>query len=151
MTLEFLQEEMKTAMKSGEKVRKDVLSNCIGAIKKMAIDKGCREKISEDLILDALRKEEKMLVEQLETCPSDREVLRAEFLLKLNILREYLPQLISDPEIIRAIIIGETRAADLTVSKANKGKVMKLLMPIFKGKYDMKMVNIVLAEEGIND
>ena len=49
MTLEQLQHSMMNAMKQGDKVRKDVLSSAIAAIKKVAIDKGCRDNVLKNL------------------------------------------------------------------------------------------------------
>lgn len=41
MTMEQLQKEMISAMKSGDKFRKGVISTTIAQIKRVAIDKGC--------------------------------------------------------------------------------------------------------------
>ena len=43
MTLEILQKEMIAAMKSKDGFRKDTISSLIAAVKKVAIDKGCRD------------------------------------------------------------------------------------------------------------
>ena len=50
MTLETLQKEMVKAMKEKEKVRKAVFSNLVAAVKKTAIDKKCKDNISEELV-----------------------------------------------------------------------------------------------------
>jgi uncharacterized protein YqeY len=47
MTLETLQNEMIQAMKNQNRTRKLVLSEMIGIIKNAAIDKGCRDNITE--------------------------------------------------------------------------------------------------------
>ena len=146
MTIEQLQHSMMSAMKNGDRVRKDVLSSAVAAIKKAAIDKGCRDNITEELVMEVLRKEEKTLQEQVDTCPAEREELKQEYTTKLTILKEYLPELLNDPVKIKSIIDALVAAADIVPTKANKGAVMKVVMPNLKGKTDMKIVNQVVAE-----
>ena len=56
MTLEKLQEQMITAMKNGDKPRKTAISGYIAAVKKVAIDKGCRDNITEEMVNETLTK-----------------------------------------------------------------------------------------------
>ena len=146
MTLEYLQREMTIAMKESDTELRDVLRSAIGAIKKVAIDKRCE--ITEELINDVLIKEAKILQEQIDTCPIERQEMIEEYSNKLFKLKTYLPKIMNDPEEIRAIVIGELAAAGIESVKANKGAVMKTLMPIFKKlNADMKIVNQIIAEE----
>lgn len=146
MTLEYLQKEMTIAMKESDTELRDVLRSAIGAIKKMAIDKRCE--ITEELINDVLIKEAKILQEQIDTCPIERQEMAEEYGNKLFKLKTYLPKIMNDPEEIRAIVIGELAAAGIEPVKSNKSVVMKTLMPIFKKlNADMKIVNQVITEE----
>ena len=146
MTLEILQREMTIAMKESDTELRDVLRSAIGAIKKMAIDKRCE--ITEKLINDVLIKEAKILQEQIDTCPIERQEMAEEYGNKLFKLKTYLPKIMNDPEEIRAIVIGELAAAGIEPVKSNKGVAMKTLMPIFKKlNADMKIVNQVITEE----
>lgn len=146
MTLEYLQKEMTIAMKESDTELRDVLRSAIGAIKKMAIDKRCE--ITEELINDVLIKEAKILQEQIDTCPIERQEMAEEYGNKLFKLKAYLPKIMNDPEEIRAIVVGELAAAGIKPVKSNKGVVMKTLMPIFKKlNADMKIVNQVITEE----
>lgn len=146
MTLEYLQREMTIAMKESDTELRDVLRSAIGAIKKVAIDKRCE--ITEELINDVLIKEAKILQEQIDTCPIERQEMIEEYGNKLFKLKTYLPKIMNDPEEIRAIVIGELAAAGIESVKANKGAAMKTLMPIFKKlNADMKIVNQVIMEE----
>ena len=146
MTLEYLQREMTIAMKESDTELRDVLRSAIGAIKKVAIDKRCE--ITEELINEVLIKEAKILQEQIDTCPVERQEMAEEYGNKLFKLKAYLPKIMNDPEEIRAIVIGELAAAGIESVKANKGVVMKTLMPIFKKlNADMKIVNQVITEE----
>ena len=63
MTLEKLQAEMVTAMKDKNKARKDTISSLIGAVKKTAIDKKCKDNITEALVDEVILKEKKTVQE----------------------------------------------------------------------------------------
>ena len=43
MELQTLQKDMIAAMKAKDKVRKDAISSLVSAVKKVAIDEGCRD------------------------------------------------------------------------------------------------------------
>ena len=45
MELQTLQKDMIAAMKAKDKVRKDAISSLVSAVKKVAIDEGCRDDI----------------------------------------------------------------------------------------------------------
>ena len=144
MTLEILQNDMKQAMKDKNVTARDVLRSVIGAVKKTAIDERCD--ITEELVDRVLLKEKKTLQEQIDTCPADRPILLEEYKNKMTVLDKYCPKLLDNPEEIKDIIVKELAAAGVEPVKANKGAVMKLLMPQFKGKADMKIVNQVIGE-----
>ena len=144
MILEQLQNDMKQAMKDKNVTARDVLRSVIGAVKKTAIDERCD--ITEELVDRVLLKEKKTLQEQIDTCPADRPILLEEYKNKMTVLDKYCPKLLDNPEEIKDIIVKELAAAGVEPVKANKGAVMKLLMPQFKGKADMKIVNQVIGE-----
>lgn len=144
MTLEFLQNEMIHAMKSNNIAKRDVLRSVIAAVKKAAIDNRCEA--TEELIDKVLVKEAKTIQEQIDTCPDERVDLKIKYGSKAAILNEYVPKLMNDPEEIRAIVVRELAAAGIESVKANKGVAMKTLMPQFKGKADMKIVNQAIGE-----
>ena len=142
LTIEVLQKDMMAAMKAGNTVRKAVLSSAISEVKKAAIDKRCKDNITEDLIISVLRKEIKVLNEQIETCTAGKPELKEEFETKKAVLNEYVPQLITDKNDIQGMIYQLTDGIEL--KKSNKGLVMKAIMPQFKGKVDMKAAQEVV-------
>lgn len=144
MTLEILQNEMIKALKEHNKFRKDTISTLVGAVKNAAIAKNCRNNITEELVNEALLKEQKTVREQIETCPESRTDLLEEYNAKLNIINEFAPQLITDSKEIETIVRVGTIGMELT--KANRGKIMKLITPILKGKADMKIVSQVVGD-----
>ena len=147
MTLEILNQEIIKAMKAGDTLTRDVLRSAVGNIKKAAIDKKQKDNITEVLVDEVLLKEQKTLQEMIDTCPKDRVEVLEVYKRKLAKIQCYLPKLMNDPEEIRDIVVRELAAAGIESVKANKGVAMKTLMPIFKGKADMKIVNHVITEE----
>ena len=141
MTLEKLQSEMIAAMKNKDKERKDVISSIIQAVKKFGIDNMCKDNISEEQIDAVILKEKKTVQEMIDTCPAEREELVRGYRAKMAIIDEFAPQLVSDSAEIKAMIEDLVENTDLTLTKADRGKFMK----IFKGKVDMKVANQVLA------
>lgn len=146
MTLETLQKEMISALKSGDKFRKDVLSTLVGAVKKAGIDNQCRDNIPESLVDTVLIKEQKTMQEMIDTCPAERAEILAAYNEKMKIIKEFAPQLLTDPVEIRASVEAILAEAGIEPVKKNKGLVMKTLMPKFKGKADMGIVNQVIGE-----
>lgn len=144
MTLEFLQSEMIHAMKSNNIAKRDVLRSVIAAVKKTAIDNRCEA--TEELIDKVLLKEAKTIQEQIDTCPDERVDLKIEYGSKAAILNEYVPKLLDNPEEIKAMVENQLAIAGIEPLKSNKGAVMKTVMPVFKGKADMKIVNQVIGE-----
>lgn len=142
MTLEQLQKDMITAMKSGEKVRKNVISSLIAAIKRYAIDNGTRDNITEEITDMVILKELKSAKEQIDTCPAEREDLIAEYTTNYEIIKEYAPAQMGEDE-IKALLLE--KYADVIATK-NKGMIMKTVMAELKGKADGKVINKVVAD-----
>ena len=61
MQIEQLQKEMIAAMKAKDKPRKDAISSLVSAVKKTAIDEGCRDDIKEELVNRVILKEMKYI------------------------------------------------------------------------------------------
>lgn len=142
MELEQLRNDMVAAMKARDKERKDAVSSLVSAVKKAAIDEGCRDDVPAALVDRVILKELKTVKEQLDTCPASRDDLRAEYQARYNVIAEYAPQMMSAEE-IKAYI--ENHFAELAASK-NKGQIMKAVMGELKGKADGKVINEVVAE-----
>lgn len=142
MQMEQLQKDMIAAMKAKDKPRKEAISSLVSAVKKAAIDEGCRDDIKEELVDRVILKELKTVKEQVDTCPVERDDLRAEYQFRYDVINEYAPALMSEEE-IRSFITE--KFADLVDSK-NKGMVMKSVMPELKGKADGKLINQVVAD-----
>ena len=142
MQMEQLQKDMIAAMKAKDKPRKEAISSLVSAVKKAAIDAGCRDDIKEDMVDQVILKELKTVKEQIDTCPAEREDLKAEYQFRYDVIQEYAPSLMSEEEIRNFIM---EKFADIVAQK-NKGMIMKNVMPELKGKADGKQINQVVAK-----
>ena len=145
MTLETLQKDMIAAMKAQNKVKKDALSAIIGNIKKTAIDEKCKDNITEELVNRVILKEKKTVQEMIDTCPADRTDTLFALRVRMAIIEEYAPKMMSDEEIKDAILTLLSEAG-LEPVKDNEKKAMKIVMPYFKGKADMSMVRRIFVQ-----
>lgn len=142
MTFDVLQKDMIAAMKARDKARKDSISALVSAVKKVAIDEGCRDDIKEELVDRVILKELKTVKEQIDSCPADRTDLLEEYQARYDVMNEYAPSLMSEDE-VRTFITE--KFADVLATK-NKGMIMKTVMPELKGKADGKVINGVVAD-----
>ena len=142
MELATLQKDMVAAMKAKDKVRKEAISSVISAVKKTAIDEGCRDDIKAELVDRVILKELKTVKEQIDTCPADRTELKAEYQTRYDIISEYAPRLMSAEEVKACI---QEKFAEV-LATGNKGQIMKAVMAELKGKADGKVINEVVTE-----
>lgn len=142
MELEALRQDMIAAMKAKDKPRKEAISSLVAAVKKAAIDAGCREDIPASMVDQVILKEMKTVKEQIDTCPESREDLKAEYQFRYDVISAYAPKQM-DAEEVKAYI-SEKFAGELATK--NKGMIMKAVMADMKGKADGKVINQVVAE-----
>lgn len=142
MNLETLRKDMVAAMKAKDKTTKEAVSTLVSAVKKTAIDEGCRDDVPEELVDRVILKELKTVKEQLDTCPENREDLREEYQARYDVIEKYAPRQMGEAE-IRAYL--EEKFADVLATK-NKGQIMKAVMGDLKGKADGKLINLVVAD-----
>lgn len=146
MKLEILQSAKTEAMKNKDTIRKEAISAMIDAVQKASITSKGRIEITEQLIDEVLIKYQKTIQEMIDTCPADRTDLMNKYIAEMAVVKEFAPQLITDPQTIKDKMLALIMSADLTPDKKNKGAIMKLASVEFKGKADMKIVSQVVAE-----
>lgn len=142
MQFEQLQKDMIAALKAKDKVRKEAISSLISAVKNVAIDEGCRDNITEELVNRVISKEMKMFKEQVDSCPDERVDLKTGYQATYDIIVEYAPILMTDDE-VKSFITDNFSDA---VAAKNKGQIMKLVMAELKGKADGKVINKIVGE-----
>ena len=144
MKLETIQESIKTAMKTHATLEVETLRSVVAAVKKAAIDKKCE--ITEELVDEMLLKEVKIIKEQINTCPASRPEILEEYEHKLMIVENFAPKLVTDEAEITYMIAAALAQEFGAAIPANKGLIMKTVMPTLKGKADMAVANKVIGE-----
>lgn len=144
MTLTFLQNDMQNALKTGDKTRRMVLGDIIASIQKMATAGKTKVAITDTMVDEALIKYQKMIQEMIDTCPVNRAETLADYNQRMEIVKEYAPQMITNPEEIKNMVLAA--AGDMEFSPANRGAFMKTVMPTLKGKVDMKIANQIITD-----
>ncbi|MGN1411093.1 MAG: GatB/YqeY domain-containing protein [Oscillospiraceae bacterium] len=142
MKFQELQNGLKDAMKSRDTERKEAISTLISAVKKVAIDNGQRDNITDDLVDSVILKELKTAQEQVDTCPKDRTEQLAEYTKKLEVIRSYAPVQMSEDDLTSLI---SEKYGEL-IASGNKGIYMKTIMADLKGKADGKLINKVITK-----
>jgi uncharacterized protein len=141
---EQLVAEMKRTMKSGEKARLAVIRLILAAIKQIEVD----ERIELDdarvnVVLDKMAKQRRESIMQFEkgNRPDLIDIEQAE----LAIIKEYLPEALSDEEIGKLIsqAIETTGASELK----QMGQVMGILKPQLQGRADMGKVSQLIKNK----
>jgi uncharacterized protein YqeY len=138
-----LTEDLKQAMRQGDKQRRSTLRLVMAAIKNAEIEK--RRELEEGELLAIIAKEAKQRHESIAQFErGGRQDLADREEAELQILLAYLPEQLSREEIEAQArqIIAEVGAA----SPAQMGQVMRRLMPLMQGKADGKLVSRVVKE-----
>ena len=139
---ERLNEDLKTAMKSGDSTRKDAIRFILSAIKQVEID--TRETLTDERVFGILQTEAKKRRDSSsEARKAGREDLAVKDEYELALIESYLPTQLTREQIeveARAVIaeVGAT-------SPKEQGTVMKVLLPKVKGRADGKLVNEVVG------
>jgi uncharacterized protein YqeY len=138
MTLkERISEDMKTAMRSGEKDRLAVIRLLQAAIKQREVDERI---VLDDAQITAVL--EKMIKQRKESIVAFEKGNRADLVAKetaeIAVLQPYLPAQLSDAEL--DALIGEAIAATGAASIKDMGKVMGIVKSKAAGKADMGAV-----------
>ena len=141
MKFEDLQKSMIAAMKAHDSEKKEVISLLVAAVKKVAIDSGNRDNITEEMVDSTILKELKSAKEQLETCPASRADLLEKYKFNLSVIEEFAPKMLSSEEVEKIL---KEKFADVIATK-NKGMIMKSVMAELKGKADGKVISEVVA------
>ncbi len=144
MTLiDQLQKAMQMALKSSENDRVRTLRTLIAKLKDKSIEKGGELSDEEEIqILQTASKQRREAAEMF--IKGDRTELAESELNELSIIKEYLPEELSEANLIEIIdkIINETGAE----SMQDMGKVMSKVMQIASGKSDGNIVQQILTK-----
>jgi uncharacterized protein YqeY len=136
-------EDMKSAMKAGEKDRLKVVRLIMAAIKQVEVDK--RVELDDAGVLSVLEKMVKQRRDSIEQFEKGgREDLAAIERAEVEVLQAYLPEQLSADEI--AALIDEVIAATGAESMKDMGKVMGQIKAKAAGRADMGAVSATVKE-----
>ena len=139
MTLkERIQEDMKSAMRSGEKEKLATIRLILSAVKQREVDE--RITLDDGQVLSVL---EKMIKQRKESIAQFEAGGRADLVAKeaaeLAVLQAYLPEQLSDAEL--DALINEAVAATGATAIKDMGKVMAQVKTAAAGRADMGVVS----------
>lgn len=131
-------DDIKTAMKAGDKPRLATLRLMSAAIKQKEVDERIElDETATIAILDKLLKQRRESISQYSAAGRDDLVAQEES--EAALIQTYLPEAMSEAEILALIdsAIAETEAA----SVKDMGKVMAIVKPKMQGRADMSVVS----------
>lgn len=137
-------DDIKTAMKAGDKPRLGVLRLISAAIKQREVDERIELDDTQVLaVLEKMLKQRRESIAQYQAGKRDDLVAQEEF--EVAILQEYLPQPLTTAEIEEAIAkaIADTGAASIK----DMGKVVGLLKGPMLGRADMAQVSALVKQK----
>ncbi|MFN2300428.1 MAG: GatB/YqeY domain-containing protein [Gammaproteobacteria bacterium] len=133
-----IQDDMKSALKAGDKRRLGVIRLMMAAVKQREIDE--RIELTDAQVLEALDKMVKQRRESISQYEQGgRTDLADQERFEIGIIQQYLPEPLSDAEIDALIdsAIAETGAAGIR----DMGKVMAVIKPQVQGRADVGAVS----------
>jgi uncharacterized protein YqeY len=140
---EQIQEDLKTAMRSGDTRRREVLRLMMAAFKQVEVDR--RIELTESDALGVLMNEARKRRESIEEMDrAGRVELAEQERYELGVIETYLPRQL-DHDAIVALVREAIQEVGATNPK-DMGRVMQVLMPRVKGQADGKLVNAIVRD-----
>jgi hypothetical protein len=144
MLTEKFRDEMKAAMRSGDKPRLGVIRLVLAAIKQREVDE--RIELNDEqvlLVLDKMVKQRRESLAQFKQ--AGRDDLAEQEAYEIGVLQDFLPEALSEEEISAMIseAIKQTEAASIR----DMGKVMGIIKPKMQGRADMSAVSAVIKQQ----
>ena len=135
---QHITDDMKAAMKSGDKKRLGIIRLILAAIKQIEVD--TRSELDNDqviAVLDKMTKQRRESAEQYTNAGRDELADQENY--EIEVLKDYLPAALGDDE-IEALInsaISDSGASSIK----DMGKVMGIIRPQVQGRADMAAVS----------
>ena len=141
---EVLQEDLKSAMKEKDTIKKNVIVMMKAAI--LQIEKDKKVDLDDEGVIEVIAKGVKQRKDSIpEFEKGNRPDLVENIKKEIDILMSYLPQQLTEDELHKIIAdaifeVGAQSAKDM-------GKVMNALMPRVKGRADGKLINMIVKQQ----
>lgn len=140
-----MKEEIKDAMRNKDAIKRDCLKMVIGkakSIKKEKYPNDTEDMVANDIIVQAVQSEIKQFNQTLEALKGQELCnLHKETTLKMSILSAYLPKMMTENEVEKAV--SEILA---TGNYNSFGEKMRVVMAELKGKADNKVIKKVVEQ-----
>ena len=133
-----IKQDMYSAMKSGDKIRTNILRILLSSLKEKQIEK--KDSLNEEEYFGVIKRFVKQLKEAADAYQkAGRLELAEKETLELNILKKYLPEIFSEEQTLNLVkeVIAQTSANNLS----DMGKVMSAVMQQSNGKVDGGIAN----------
>ena len=134
MTIEMLEQERNFARKNGNSERLLVLNDIIAKARAKETAGKKKIELTEQLVNDSLVEYRKMLKDGIKQMPEGHAV-RAMYERQLEILSEFCPTVLEDENQIKNLITKVLHEQNIEVSRKNRGRMMKALMPALRAEY----------------
>jgi len=142
-TRQRILDDLKAAMKAGDRPRLNTLRLMSAAIKQIEVDQRIElDETATITVLDKMLKQRRESIAQYEK--ANRDDLIAIEQSELELIQEYMPAALSEDEI--ASIIDEAVASSGASSIKDMGKVMGIVKPALQGKADMSAVSQIIKQ-----
>lgn len=138
---ERLMDDLKTAMRAKDTLRKDLLQIIRAGV--LQVEKDSRIELDDAGVAEVLAREYKKRAETVqELAGSNRQDVIDKNRAEMVLIEEYLPRQLSEAEIEDLVRQAISRSG--AQSARDMGQVMKILMPDVKGRADGKLVNQIV-------
>lgn len=134
MTIEMLEQERNLARKNGNSERLLVLNDIIAKARAKETAGKKKIELTEQLVNDTLVEYRKMLKDGIKQMPEGHAV-RVMYEIQMEILSEFCPPVLEDEVQIENLITKILYMDNIGISRKNKGRMMKALMPALRAKY----------------
>lgn len=144
MLKQQIQDDMKAAMKGGDKPRLGVIRLILAAIKQKEVDERIELNDEQVLtILDKMVKQRRDSITQYED--AGRTELADQEKFEVGIIQGYLPEQLGEAEV--AALIDEAIAETGASSMKDMGKLMGVLKPKLQGRADMSQASGLVKQK----
>ncbi len=138
---ENLTKDLQEAMKSGDELRRETLRMVIAVVRNREIEKNTA--IPDEEVFEILRKENKKREEAADVfMKNGRNELAEKERKEIEIIRKYLPVLMSEDD-VRACV----KKAIASLPEKTVGPAMKAVMAELRGRADSSIVTKIVKEE----
>ncbi len=137
-------DDMKAAMRSGDTKRRDAIRLLQAAIKQREVDERIvLDNVAIMTVIEKMLKQRKDSITQYEV--AKRQDLADAEKFEIEVLQAYMPQPLSESEIIQ--IINEIITSVGQLDQQSMGKIMAALKPRLAGRADMSYVSGLIKEK----